>query len=231
MKVFRLKARDTRDTRGTRDTFYIMSYLILVRHGESVWNAKGLWTGWTDVNLSPKGIEEAQKAGKDITDLPINLAYTSKLKRAKQTLDEIKNVLNLKNIPTIESEALNERNYGDYTGKNKWEIKSQVGEEEFIKIRRSWDHSLPNGESLKDVYNRVAPYYKETILPQLKEGKNIIISAHGNSLRALVKYLDNISDEEIPHLEIATGEIYVYQIDEHGNVISKETRQSKPNTA
>lgn len=207
-----------------------MAYLILVRHGESVWNAKGLWTGWTDISLSEKGREEAKKAGAALKDIKIDTAYISKLKRAKETLDEIVNELNLTGIPVIENEALNERNYGEYAGKNKWEIKEKVGEEEFQKIRRSWDFPIPAGESLKDVYNRVLPYFECTILPDLKAGKNILLSAHSNSLRALVKYLDNISDEDIPHLEIATGQIYIYQVDENGKVISKEIRLARPNT-
>lgn len=206
-----------------------MAYLILVRHGESKWNAKGLWTGWTDISLSKKGREEAQKAGEALKNIKIDLAYVSKLKRSKETLDEIKKILNLDNIDTIESGALNERNYGDFTGKNKWEIKKEVGDEEFLKIRRGWDYPIPAGESLKDVYNRTVPYFKNNILSNLKAGKNIIVSAHSNSLRALVKYLDNISDKDIPNLEIATGEIYIYQIDENGNVVSKEIRLSRPN--
>lgn len=206
-----------------------MAYLALVRHGESEWNKKGLWTGWTDVPLNEKGREEGKKAGEALKDIKLDIAYTSKLKRAKETLDEILKELNLK-IPVIENDALREKNYGDYTGKNKWEIKKQVGSEEFQKIRRSWDYQLPNGESLKDVYNRVVPYYQEIILVNLLSGKNIIISGSSNSLRALVKYLDNISDQDIPTLEIATGEIYLYQIDENGKIISKEKRLTRTNT-
>jgi len=206
-----------------------MAYLILVRHGESVWNAKGLWTGWADVSLNEKGREEGKKAGSALKDIKIDIAYTSKLKRAIETLDIILKELNLK-ILIVKNEALNEKNYGDYTGKNKWEIKKEVGEEKFQKIRRSWDYQLPNGESLKDVYNRVVPYYTNTILPSLKSGKNILISASSNSLRAFIKYLDNISDSDISNLEIATGQIYIYQIDENGKVVSKEIRLSRENT-
>ncbi|MCL5970291.1 MAG: 2,3-diphosphoglycerate-dependent phosphoglycerate mutase [Patescibacteria group bacterium] len=207
-----------------------MAYLILVRHGESEWNAKGLWTGWTDVSLNEKGITEAKKAGEALKDIKIDLTITSKLKRAKQTLEEIRKILSLENIPITETGALNEKNYGDYTGKNKWEVKEEVGEEEFQKIRRSWDYRLPNGESLKDVYNRVVPYYENNILPNLKSGKNILVSASSNSLRAFVKYLDNISDENISNLEIATGQIYVYRVDNEGKIISKEIRLARDNT-
>jgi 2,3-bisphosphoglycerate-dependent phosphoglycerate mutase len=201
-----------------------MAYLVLVRHGESEWNAQGLWTGWTDISLSEKGHEEARKAGELLKDISFDLAYTSALKRAKETLVEIQKISGQTDIPTTEDKALNERNYGDLTGKNKWEVKAQVGDEEFLKLRRSWDYPPPNGESLKMVYERVIPYYEHEILPNLRADKNIIVAAHGNSLRALIKYLDNISDEEIPSLELATGGIYVYQIDNEGKVTSKEIR-------
>src|SRR6476619_2408667 len=151
-----------------------MSYLILVRHGKSEWNALGLWTGWTDVELTQEGRKEAQKAAQALQDIEIHSSHTSKLKRAQQTLDEIKTALNLAHIPTSEHEALNERHYGIYTGKNKWQVKEQVGEEEFTKIRRGWDHPIPEGESLKQVYDRLLPYYEEQILKDLKEGKNVI---------------------------------------------------------
>ena len=203
-----------------------MAYLILVRHGESEWNAKGLWTGWTDVSLSEKGIQEAQQAGEEIKDIHLDVAFTSKLKRAQQTLDEIKKILHCESIPTYQTEALNERDYGDLTGKNKWKIKEEFGEEQFNKWRRSYDEQPPHGESLHNVYDRVVPYYKETILPELEANKNVIIAAHGNSLRALVKYLEKISDEDITHLEIATGEVYIYQIDNTGKITSKTIRKS-----
>jgi 2,3-bisphosphoglycerate-dependent phosphoglycerate mutase len=199
-----------------------MSYLILVRHGESLWNEKGLWTGWTDIELSEKGREEARKAGEEIKDLPIDEVYVSSLSRAKQTWEEIAKVIGKQNLPTIENAALNERNYGDYTGKNKWELKDQLGDEKFQQIRRDWDTPIPNGESLKDVSERVLPYFQEEILPKLKQGKNILISAHGNSLRSLVKYLDQISDDDISHLEIKTGEVYVYKINSDGSIEGKD---------
>ena len=197
---------------------------VLVRHGESEWNVKGVWTGWTDVDLSPKGREEAKAAGEALKDIQFDLAYTSTLKREKNTFLEIQKTTGQLDIPTTENAALNERNYGDLTGKNKWEVKEQVGEEEFQKIRRSWDYPPPNGESLKMVYERVVPYYETEILPKLKDGKNIIIAAHGNSLRALIKHLDNITDEDIPNLELATGGIYIYQISPEGGITSKEIR-------
>lgn len=192
-----------------------MAYLILVRHGESEWNAKDLWTGWTDIGLSEKGKEQARLAGEKLKDFPIDFAFTSSLIRAKQTLDEIKNVLGI-DIPSFENKALNERDYGIYTGKDKWEIKKEVGDEQFQKIRRGWDVPIQNGESLKDVYNRAVPYYQTEILPKLINGKNVLISAHGNSLRVLVKYLENISDEDISKLEIEIGEVDLFEINFNG---------------
>lgn len=206
------------------------AYLVLVRHGESVWNAKGLWTGWTDVELSETGHKQAREAGEQIKDIHFDIAYTSDLIRAQQTLDEIQKIINPPNLPnlpsfpTIKNKALNERNYGDMTGKNKWNIEKEFGKKQFMKWRRGWDVPLPNGESLKDVYARVIPYYEEQILPKLKSGKNVIVSAHGNSLRALVKYLEKIPDSQIAKLEIGVGETLVYQIDEDGKVVNKQIR-------
>lgn len=201
-----------------------MAYLVLVRHGESKWNKAGLWTGWTDIELDEEGVKVAKEDGEKLKEIDFQVAFTSKLKRAKETLDEIKEVLG--EITTLEDEALNERNYGDFTGKNKWEIEKEYGEEQFEKWRRGWDDPVPNGETLKDVYERVVPYYQEKILPELENGKNVLVVAHGNSLRALVKFLENIPDSEIPDLELQTGEIYIYQIDPEGKIISKEIKRS-----
>lgn len=205
-----------------------MAKLVLVRHGKSEWNEKGLWTGWRDIGLAPKGFEEARATGEQLKDLTFDFAYTSDLIRAQQTLDEILKVLD-QHPPITKDKALNERNYGDYTEKNKWDIQKEVGEEEFQRIRRSWDYPPPNGESLKMVFERVLPYFETEILPKLKTGANIIIAAHGNSLRALVKHLENISDDEIATLEIGTGEAYVYEINETGGVVNKEIRGENKN--
>lgn len=205
-----------------------MAYLVLVRHGESEWNALGLWTGFTDVSLTEKGREEARKAAEALRDIALHKAHTSLLKRAHQTLDEITKALKLSHIPVEKTSALNEKNYGDLTGKNKWEIKKKHGEDLFMKWRRSWSHRIPGGESLEDVYNRAIPYLERHIMKDLKEGKNIIVSSHSNTLRALIKYLDNISDEDIEKLEVGTGEIHLYEIDENGKVVSKEIRASNP---
>lgn len=203
-----------------------MANLILVRHGESLWNQKGIWTGLTDISLSEKGREEARLAGKSLKNIKIDMAFVSVLKRSKETLDEIKKILNLGLLPTIENKALNERDYGDLTGKNKWEIQKQFGHEKFLQIRRGWNTPIKNGETLKDVYDRAVPYYQKEILPKLKEGKNVLIVAHGNSLRALVKYLENISDSDVEKLEIATGEIYEYEIGANGKIASGKTNSN-----
>ncbi len=205
-----------------------MAYLILVRHGASEYNEKGIWTGWDDPNLTEKGIREAGIAGSLLKDIPLDIGYTSALKRTTETLSEIEKILHREDLPVIATHKLNERNYGDYTGKNKWEIKKEIGEEEFLKLRRSWDYPVPNGESLKQVYEREIPYFESEILPRLKDGENVIIVSSGNALRALVKYLDHIPDDQITGLEIGLGEIYVYQIDTRGKVTAKEIRAKNP---
>lgn len=201
-----------------------MVYLVLVRHGESEWNAKSLWTGWTDVSLTKLGREQARLAASLLKDMKFDICFVSVLKRAKETWDEIRRGIKTEDIPTIEDKALNERDYGDLTGKNKWKIKEEYGEEQFKKWRRSWDTRPPNGESLKDVYERVLPYYKTIILPELVKGKNVIIVAHGNSLRALIKYLENVPDNDIAKLEIGLSEAYVYKLDTEGKIVAKEIR-------
>ncbi len=202
-----------------------MANLIIIRHGESEWNAKGLWTGLTDVSLNQKGIEEAKNAGKLIQHFSFDKAFTSKLKRAIQTLEIVNEKLDKKITDIFESVALNERNYGILTGKNKWEIKKEKGEKEFLQLRRGWDYKIPEGESLKDVYNRVIPYYDQDILPELKSGNNILVVAHGNSLRALVKHIENISDTDIVNLNIELGSVYLYEISSEGKITKKTVLQ------
>ena len=201
-----------------------MAYLILVRHGKSEWNLLGRWTGHTDVGLVEKGIEEAREAGSMIRDIDIHEAHVSLLKRAQQTFHEIRTTLGRHDLEAATHASLNERHYGVHTGKNKWEVRDEIGEEAFQSIRRGWDVPIEGGETLKDVYDRVVPYYKESIHPQLRDDKNVIVVAHGNSLRALAKHLENISDDDICELEIGTGEVYCYQFDQEGNVVSKEIR-------
>lgn len=201
-----------------------MAYLVLVRHGQSEWNLLGQWTGLTDVSLTEDGRKEARRAASTLEDIDLHRAYTSKLQRAKHTLDEIVEHLDRKDIMRTEHDELNERDYGDLTGKNKWQVKEEHGEEKFNLWRRSWDHPVPGGETLKDVSERVLPFYERHILEDLKSGKNVIVAAHGNSLRALIKYLEGVADEESHTVEIMTGEVLVYEIDDAGKLIKKEVR-------
>jgi len=206
-----------------------MSKLALIRHGESEWNAKGLWTGWNDIGLSEKGKEEARKAGKTLSDITFHHGFTSDLKRAWETLELVKEVLGIKNLPTRRHAEFKERNYGTFAGKNKWEIKEQVGEEKFLAIRRAWNVPIPEGETLKDVHARVVKGYKKHIFPHVKNSKNILFAAHGNSIRALVKHLENVPDDKIAEIEIATGEILLYTLSQAGTVMSKEKRALNKN--
>jgi 2,3-bisphosphoglycerate-dependent phosphoglycerate mutase len=200
-----------------------MAKLILVRHAKSEWNKLGLWTGLQDISLSDEGRVAALETARQLADIDIHAAYSSKLNRARETLSIILEALDQDMMP-VAHEALNERDYGEFTGKNKWEVKEKIGEEEFQKLRRSWDYPVPAGESLKDVYHRVSKYYDEEISPGLILDKNTIIVAHGNSLRALMKHLEEISDEDISGVEIGVGEAHVYTLDKNGSVLAKEVR-------
>tara|TARA_B100000609_G_scaffold176363_1_gene154183 strand:- start:908 stop:1519 length:612 start_codon:yes stop_codon:yes gene_type:complete len=188
--------------------------LVLVRHGQSIWNEKNLFTGWRDVGLTEKGIQEAKTAGALLKEYNIsfNVMFTSSLERAKKTGEIILDYIGQENINTISNLALNERNYGELTGMNKDEARKNFGESQVQIWRRSYDIPPPGGESLKNTFERVIPYFKKNIYPRLQNGENILIAAHGNSLRALVKYLENISKEKIVKLEIATGEPIFYEI-------------------
>lgn len=203
-----------------------MAYLILVRHCMSSYNAKGLWTGWDDPSLTDEGRQQAKLAAKALENISIDIAFSPPQKRSIETLQEILAVLQ-KNAQIIQDRAIMERNYGDFTAKNKWEVKKQLGETEFLRLRRGWDYPIPNGESLKQVYDRLIPFYQNQILPKLMEGKNIILVSSGNALRALVKFLDNIPDGQISQFEIAVGEILIYTVDENGNVVQREKRNSQ----
>ncbi len=195
-----------------------MSKLVIVRHGQSQWNLENRFTGWVDVDLSPKGIEEAEKASELLKGYTFDLAYTSELLRAQRTLDIILKGIGQESIPLEKDQALNERMYGDLQGLNKDETREKFGDEQVHIWRRSFDIAPPNGESLKDTAERVLPYYKDIIEPQLKAGKDVIISAHGNSLRALIMYLENLSPEEIVKVEIPTGHPKEYTFDDNMNV-------------
>ncbi len=197
--------------------------LILIRHGQSEWNALNQFTGWKDPGLTSKGIEEAKSAGKIIYNLKINfdLLFTSALIRAQNTAEIILKEIN-QSLTTIKDQALNERNYGDLAGLNKNDARKRWGDEQVHIWRRSYDIPPPGGESLKDTGERVLPFFMKEILPHVCEGKNVLVAAHGNSLRSLIKFLDNISDEDIVKLEIPTGAPIHYVINEDGSVKSKK---------
>ena len=197
--------------------------LILIRHGQSEWNALNQFTGWKDPDLTAKGIEEAHNAGKIINNLKINfdLVFTSALIRAQNTAEIILKEIN-QSLSTIKNQALNERNYGDLAGLNKDDARKRWGDEQVHIWRRSYDIPPPGGESLKDTGERVLPFFMKEILPHVCEGKNVLVAAHGNSLRSLIKFLDNISDEDIVKLEIPTGAPIHYVINEDGSVKSKK---------
>ena len=187
------------------------NFLVLVRHGQSEWNEKNLFTGWKNPNLTEQGIEEARKAGSKIKsiNLDFDLHFTSELLRAQITGEIIQREID-QQIKTIKNIALNERDYGDLSGLNKDEARKKWGEKQVHLWRRSYDTPPPGGESLKDTSDRVIPYFKKTIKPELEMKKNILITAHGNSLRALIKNIEDITATDIVKLEIATGEPIIY---------------------
>lgn len=221
--------------------------LVLIRHGESQWNLENRFTGWKDVDLSAKGVEEAKAAGKELKDsgFSFDIAYTSYLKRANKTLNIVLEEMDEMYIPVYKSWRLNERHYGALTGLNKAETAKKYGDEQVHIWRRSFDTApplvdetseyypkkekryadleekdIPKGESLKDTIARVLPYWDSDISKSIKEGKNVIVAAHGNSLRALIKYLLNISNEDILNLNLPTGKPLIFEIDKDLKVVS-----------
>ncbi|WP_312992053.1 2,3-bisphosphoglycerate-dependent phosphoglycerate mutase [Chryseobacterium flavum] len=191
-----------------------MAKLFLVRHGQSLWNLENRFTGWHDIDITELGIEEAKRAGMILKDEKIDIAFTSALIRAQHTLTVILSEIGKPDIPVIIDKALNERSYGSLEGLNKAETAQKYGDEQVHIWRRSYDVIPPGGESLKDTYNRVIPYFENKVAPLLKKGENILIVAHGNSLRSLIMYLEHLSPEEILEREIATGVPITYIFDE-----------------
>ena len=190
-------------------------YLVLVRHGQSEWNEKNLFTGWKDPKLTQKGVDEARKAGDELRQAGYSFdkMFTSDLFRAQETGRIILEQMGTPSVITIKDQCLNERNYGDLAGLNKDEARKKWGNDQVHEWRRSFDIQPPGGESLKDTAERVLPYFKENVIPELEKGSNILIAAHGNSLRALVMDLEKIHSEEIVKLEIATGIPLIYKFD------------------
>ncbi|MCC7304567.1 2,3-diphosphoglycerate-dependent phosphoglycerate mutase [bacterium] len=212
-----------------------MNSLVMVRHGQSRWNASNRFTGWVDVTLSVRGIREAQECGDKLKDTEFDVAFTSELIRAQQTLFTIlsrqnktgivvhtadkdaltltSNFMTLEDIPIYVTHKLNERHYGLLQGLDKAEVKIKYGEQQVMDWRRGYMAQPPEGESLEDVYKRAVPYFKNTVMPYVASGKNVIVSGHGNSLRAIVKYIENITDEQIVNLDLPTGEVIRYEFD------------------
>ncbi len=223
-----------------------MKKVVLLRHGESVWNKENRFTGWTDVDLSEKGVEEAIRAGKTLTEngFVFQKAYTSYLKRAVKTLNQVLDIMNLDWIPVEKNWRLNEKHYGMLQGLNKAETAAKYGDEQVLVWRRSYDIApnamemndprsprqdiryneltdaqIPLTESLKDTVDRIVPYWKEVIAPSMKKYDQVIVAAHGNSLRGIIKYLKNISNEDIISLNLPTAVPYVFEFDDHMNLI------------
>ncbi len=225
-----------------------MSYLILLRHGESRWNLVNKFTGWVDVPLSKKGIRQALLGAKQLQGVKLDVAFTSALERARETLMIVLSRQNYTGIfqhnqgrcsewschpdkleqgelPIYSSEALNERYYGKLQGMDKDQARQKFGQKKVFEWRRSFSAQPPGGESLSDTYQRVVPYYQQKIEPLVKRGKNVIVSAHGNSLRVIIKYLEGISDEKIPHLELPLGKPLIYKYI-RGRLLKQQQRHS-----
>ena len=197
--------------------------LVLLRHGESEWNLKNLFTGWRDIDLTKTGVEEARAAGRKLKaqDIKFDVAFTSALKRAQRSLDLVLREMDQEAIPVFKDQALNERDYGDLSGLNKADARKKWGDEQVQIWRRSYDAAPPGGESLKDTAARVLPYYIQEILPRVMRGDNVLVSAHGNSLRALVMVLEKLSPKKILERELATGVPLVFRLNADSTVASK----------
>jgi 2,3-bisphosphoglycerate-dependent phosphoglycerate mutase len=198
--------------------------LILVRHAESEWNKLGKWTGLSDVHLSKKGSSDAILLGLCLQDIEIDVVYCSEQVRTVETMEILLKAAKNETAKITRNKNLNERDYGEYTGLDKWEVRDRVGDMTFKKIRRGWDYPIIGGETLKMVFARVVPFYKDFIIPELMLGKNVVIISHGNTLRALVKYIESIDDTAIDGLEIPFDEILIFQIKSDGRVVSKDVR-------
>ncbi|MBI3563616.1 MAG: 2,3-bisphosphoglycerate-dependent phosphoglycerate mutase [Elusimicrobia bacterium] len=199
-----------------------MGKLVLVRHGQSQWNLENRFTGWVDVDITEKGAAEAHAAGKALKGIKFDLAFTSVLKRAQQTLDILLEEIGQKGLATERDQALNERHYGDLQGLNKAETAKKYGDAQVHTWRRSFDVKPPNGESLKDTAARTLPYFETKILPAAAAGKNVLVAAHGNSLRAIVMGLEKLTPEQILKVEIGTCQPIVYDIGPKGEVLGKK---------
>lgn len=218
-------SRRLRSDREKTQEGITVAKLILIRHGQSVWNLENKFTGWVDVELTPHGIEEAKHAGELLRSIKLDVAFTSVLKRAIDTLTIALETAGQTGIPVTRDAAINERMYGDLQGLNKAETAEKFGEEQVKIWRRSYDIAPPNGESLKDTAARALPYFHSTILPEVQAGRNVIVSAHGNSIRAILMELDHLTEEQIVKVEIPHCVPIVYEMDAAGTVQSKTELQ------
>jgi len=200
-----------------------MSQLVLIRHGQSLWNLENRFTGWVDVPLTDHGRREARAAARLIRDVNFDVAYTSVLKRAEETLAIILQEIE-QDPPVIRDQALNERHYGDLQGLNKADTASRYGDEQVLLWRRSYDIAPPNGEALKNTAERTLPFFERAILGDLRQQKNVLVVAHGNSNRSIVMHLDRLSPKDVVKLELGTGVPLVYTLNSEGTVMSKEIR-------
>jgi len=197
-----------------------MPKLILIRHGQSLWNLENRFTGWIDVPLTPKGEDEARQAAAKIKEIAVEVAYTSALSRAQETLRVIM-LANGLGVPVIRDQALNERDYGDLSGLNKAETAAKYGDEQVHTWRRSYDVAPPGGESLKDTRDRTLPFFERAIMGDVRQGKSVLVVAHGNSNRSIVMALEGLTPEQIVKVELPTGAPYVYELTKEGAVVSK----------
>jgi 2,3-bisphosphoglycerate-dependent phosphoglycerate mutase len=209
--------------RPSEESLTMQNALVLVRHGESEWNRLNMFTGWQDVDLSEEGVAEAHRAGAMLKaeGRRLDVAFTSTLKRAQNTLKVILSELEQEDVPIIQDSALNERDYGDLVGLNKDEARKRWGDEQVHLWQRSYDVAPPGGESLKDTAARVLPFFEKRIVPELRAGKDVLVVAHGNSLRALVMQLDRLSPDQVIELNIGTGMPLVYRFRADGSVAEK----------
>lgn len=216
----------------TFDTSYAaaMGILILIRHGQSQWNLENRFTGWTDIPLTDAGRAEARRGAALLRQFRFDRAFTSTLQRAQETLRIVLSAIGQTHIPIEQDAALNERHYGDLQGLDKAETAKKFGAEQVHIWRRSYDVAPPNGESLKDTAARTLPYFDTKILPLVKDGQTVLVSAHGNSLRSIVMELDGLSTQEVTRLELATGAPIIYEIDSRGTILKKTAHALPPST-
>lgn len=202
--------------------------LIIARHHESEWNKESIWTGSRDVHLTQNGFLKSGEMGALLKGVRIDNAFASMQVRAIETLSCMLDNVGLHHVPAEYVHMLDERDYGDYTGKSKAEMKKILGEEKFEHVHRDWDYPVPHGETLKMVYERVVPFYTSTVVPLLQDGHNVLIVSHGNALRALMIYIESIPTDEARNLEMLFGAVVLYQVDGEGKMVHKEVRTVAP---